>query len=497
MWLLTVFSLLATTLAFTPYVPTQGWTYYIEANRASAWPSCQYRFLSYPSSCDDINLWNGAGINQQVTLEPTSYGDSTFFLKLSCGKYLSYPGDCNQHKVDTWGQAGINQAFRFVPSGSGPFEYFLEAYGRQNCPFKWLSFPVACTSNKPDLLDLWSGAGAEQTFRIHPAATKNPIRHQWNSNSPCADPFFWYSKNTSKYQAVCTGGKLGLLQGDTIGPLALFKSIGQALGGSPPPWDRRENARWAPENIEVTIGQNQYNVIFFANEADDGKHRVGWSYSIRGPRPDSWDFYAPNFMDLGGAPGGDIDAHVFHDGPSYYLVWKTDDNNVGDRVTRIWVQQLSFSAAQDSSSAVPKLNVGLVGQRREVLDSTGLWWSDSWVSGGSLIEGPEVVKNGGYYYLFFASGKYCEASYMEGVARSTNIFGPYEKMLIPLLSTGIVGNVNNQKLLGPGHSSYLQDIRTQDWFTVFHASTGADAQCVRYPFITRITFANGWPHAEF
>ena len=40
------------------------------------------------------------------------------------------------------------------------------------------------------------------------------------------------------------------------------------------------------------------------------------------------------------------------------------------------------------------------------------------IAGGSLIEGPELVHRGDYYYLFFAAGKYCQESYSEGVARS-------------------------------------------------------------------------------
>lgn len=82
--------------------------------------------------------------------------------------------------------------------------------------------------------------------------------------------------------------------------------------------------------------------------------------------------------------------------------------------------------------------------------------SASWTvltPGGSLVEAPEIIKVGAYYYLFFAAGMFCQASYAEGglyarfgcisllgVARSTSLFGPYEKLLVPFLSTGIVGN---------------------------------------------------------
>ena len=89
-----------------------------------------------------------------------------------------------------------------------------------------------------------------------------------------------------------------------------------------------------------------------------------------------------------------------------------------------------------------------------VMDSEGLWWVDSWIEGGSLIEGPQVIKREvhawhkntarppvslcrglsaqGVYYLFFASGRYCEEDYAEGVGRSASLFGPYEKAPAPL-----------------------------------------------------------------
>lgn len=60
-----------------------------------------------------------------------------------------------------------------------------------------------------------------------------------------------------------------------------------------------------------------------------------------------------------------------------------------------------------------------------------------------MIEGPELVKSGNYYYLFFAAGKFCQDTYTEGVARSTNIFGPYEKMQSPVLNNGIVGKAKD------------------------------------------------------
>jgi hypothetical protein len=439
-------------------------------------------------------MWNAAGINQQFTFEAVPGTSDTFYLKTSCGRYVSYPGDCTQDKVDTWPDAGVNQAFRFSPSSTdGAYEYFIEALGRDNCTLKWLSFPVPCTTNKPDLLDLWSAAGPDQTFRIHPVSAANPVVHHWNDKNPCADPFAWYSNATSNFELLCTSGGLDLSASPQMNPNIDFSSLGQALSGNNVPGWANNGNRWAPENIEVMIGNTLFNVIFWAQFISaENTHRIGWVSSATGPLPGKWDNFASNHLFVGQASGGDIDAHVFYDkaANSHYLVWKTDDNSVGMTYTRIWAVKLAFSAN-------PNLSVSLAGTPTVILDSTGLWWSDSWVAGGSLIEGPEIIFNGGYYYLFFASGKYCEASYMEGVARSRNVLGPYEKMLIPFLSTGIVGKSNNQKLLGPGHASFVQDLNG-NWNSVWHASTGADSACQRYPFVSSFKFtSNGWPYADF
>lgn len=44
-----------------------------------------------------------------------------------------------------------------------------------------------------------------------------------------------------------------------------------------------------------------------------------------------------------------------------------------------------------------------------------------------------------------------------GVARSKNVLGPYEKMLTPVLATGLVGiGPDGSKLIGPGHATFVR-----------------------------------------
>jgi arabinan endo-1,5-alpha-L-arabinosidase len=163
---------------------------------------------------------------------------------------------------------------------------------------------------------------------------------------------------------------------------------------------------------------------------------------------------------------------------------------VGSSKTRIWAQQLSFS----------NTSVTQVGSPVQIMDSTGVWWINSWVAGGSLVEGPEVVYTNGWYYLFFAAGEYCTDSYTEGVARSKSLFGPYEKMLSPVLNNGIAGvavspsSGEKHQLVGPGHASIVK-MGDGTWRIVWHASIGEN--CDRYAFVTNLVFgSDGWPYVN-
>jgi hypothetical protein len=505
-WVL-VLAIVQWTVAYTPLNPTNGYVYTVEAARGSAWPSCPYRFLSFSSSCDNVDLWNGAGENQHWTFVSTGDGDNSFYLKSACG-YLSYPSDCsNTNTIDFWPENGINQKFRFIKGNNGQFDYYIEAVGRASCDHKYLSFPGPCTTSSSDKVDFWTGAGENQRFRLYPVASLTPAVQKPVTQWTCPDPFVWQSRgNTTDngFHITCTGG--GLHLGYSIDGSA-FSFDGDALGGTPADWAdiSYPDSRWAPENYNSPDGK--FNYLFFSDtQPKDEKHRIGYVVSRSGPKPNTYTEYSPSFLNLGMAAGGDIDGSIFEDPTNgrTYLIWKTDDNSVGSATTRIWLQELSFVQGAVTQVGPPKV----------VMDSTGLWWIDSWVSGGSLVEGPELIHYNGYYYLFFAAGKFCQDTYTEGVARSTSLWGPYEKMTAPLLTNGIVGvavanNGQHTQLIGPGHATIFP-IKTASarqygsqqsgkgasgWKMIWHASIGEN--CNRQAFSSNLQFtADGWPYVE-
>ncbi len=155
----------------------------------------------------------------------------------------------------------------------------------------------------------------------------------------------------------------------------------------------------------------------------------------------------------------------------------------------------------------------MVGSSTQLIDSTGLWW----IRAGSVttdgtpltpggISSPELIKYNGYYYLFYSAGDWCLSTFVTGVARSTNLFGPYEKMKVPLLSNGVVGRGRlqstdtAQQLLSPGAATILQ-LDADTFRIVYHAvlGTATAATCNnKYPYMNPLKFdANGWPYVEF
>jgi hypothetical protein len=428
-------------------------------------------------------LYNAVGSNQQWQFLDAGGGD--FYLKTNFGKYLSYNNDCSSSLLDLWTAAGVNQKFRFISSESTKFEYYLEATGRSNCDIKYVSFPSTCTTSSPDKISLSKSAGAEQKFRLFPVSSTHPVEHKIGTSFMCADPYVWYAD--AEYKIQCTGGGMALGHSASLDPAtSQFNYIGDCLGGNPAPWAAGGN-RWAPENYVTADGT--YNYIFFSDDQPDGVHRLGWARSATGAKVGAYSTYSPTYLNLGMAPGGDIDSTMFTDSDGKtYLVWKTDDNNVGSATTRIWTQELSFA-----NNTLTQIGAEVV-----LMDSSGLWWVPSFVSGGSLAEGPEMVFKDGYYYLFFAGGRYCTDSYVEGVARSKSFFGPYEKMTSPLLTTGIVGTAKSptsqhqERLIGPGHASIVHTAENA-WKIIYHASVGDN--CDRYSFIGDLAWGvDGWPY---
>ena len=187
-----------------------------------------------------------------------------------------------------------------------------------------------------------------------------------------------------------------------------------------PRWATRDF--WAPEIHKL----GERYVLFFSARHVDGDLAIGAASAddVLGPYRD---LGTPLLRD---ANPGVIDPHAFRaeDG-TLYLVWKLDGNANGTP-SKILIQPLRDDGLQ------------LRGAASELLSNTLAWE-------GNVVEGPWMIFEAGYYYLFYSGNDYGSAAYALGVARSTAPTSGFTKAERPILSSA-------GAWAGPGHGSIVR-----------------------------------------
>ena len=218
---------------------------------------------------------------------------------------------------------------------------------------------------------------------------------------------------------------------------------------------------WAPEIIEH---KGRY-YIYYVGRKKGGPLAVAVATAEKpeGPYTDHGVMVAQ--------PEGSIDAFAIDDeNGQRYLLWKNDGNS-RKQPTIIWAQKLNEEGTK------------LVGEMKELIRNDAPWE-------GAVIEGPFVVKHGGWFHLFYAGNACCGAgcNYAVGAARSRSLLGPYEKCpRNPILAA-------NEAWKCPGHGSIVQDEQGR-YFFMYHAySTKDHIFTGRQALIDEVKFgADGWP----
>ncbi len=100
--------------------------------------------------------------------------DGSYFIKASCGNYLSYVADCNNTAtVDLWYQPTYNQKFKFIAANSAQNQFYIEAVGRASViVIKLFSSSLKEGQNKLGHLFLFADLvnhifGFPKTWKIH------------------------------------------------------------------------------------------------------------------------------------------------------------------------------------------------------------------------------------------------------------------------------------------------------------------------------------------
>lgn len=165
------------------------------------------------------------------------------------------------------------------------------------------------------------------------------------------------------------------------------------------------------------------------------------------------------------------------------MIWKTDDN-AQNKPTHIFIREFDFTTLSFEESA----------ETVELLTSDRVWE-------GNVNEGPWMIKHDGWYFLFFSASGFDDPKYSVEVARSSSLFGPFEKKSTPILHTdwdlemyGV-----DSSFVGPGHCSVVWIEEKESWWMVYHAwefgKVGQDPG--RVMLIDEVVIGeDGWPRMK-
>lgn len=238
-----------------------------------------------------------------------------------------------------------------------------------------------------------------------------------------------------------------------------------AIFQAPPAWS--EQNYWAPELV-VDKGRN-FVVYTARKKVPEGPGKgplcvaVATASQVQGPYTDRGPLVCQ--------PLGSIDGAMIRDeNDKLFLIWK-EDGNSQSLPTNIWAQQLSEDGTQ------------------LLADKTSLILNDTpWE--GQLVEGPHIIRRGGWFYLFYAGSGCCgvDCNYGIGVARSQKLLSGWEKNPLNPIAR------NNLSFRCPGHGSVVTDTQGVDYF-LYHAYRATDSVYVgRQGMLDPIQWGtDGWP----
>jgi xylan 1,4-beta-xylosidase len=153
-----------------------------------------------------------------------------------------------------------------------------------------------------------------------------------------------------------------------------------------------------------------------------------------------------------------------------YLIWK-EDGNSRNQPTPIWAQRLNDDGTR------------LLDQPHELIHNDAAWE-------GGVVEGPYVLRHGGWFYLFYAGNGCCGAgcNYALGVARARSLPGPWQKNPANPILAG------NETWKCPGHGSIVQDQQGRCFFLYHAYSTVGTIFTGREAMLDEVKFGvDEWP----
>ncbi len=268
----------------------------------------------------------------------------------------------------------------------------------------------------------------------------------------------------STYYAYATNSVAGNIQIVMSTDLVHWTALGDALP-SLPAWATPDET-WAPavQQFGATFVL-YYAVRVAAPGGGDECLSVATATQPQGPFVDS----STGPLECQTALGGSIDPSPFVDSTGTpYLVWKS---NGGAGASAIWSEQLDAAGTGFAPGANPT----------QILVPSQTWE-------GGVIEAPDLVSNGGRYFLFYSGNDWMSADYAVGVATCAGPLGPCSKPLSgPILAS-------DSGMEGPGGETVFTGVSGATW--IAFDAWAPDA--VGYPnsralYIRPISFAGATP----
>jgi len=194
-----------------------------------------------------------------------------------------------------------------------------------------------------------------------------------------------------------------------------------------------------------------------------------------------------------------VSTNMSHGG--HFVVWSTDAG--GPWSEPLWI---------DAPGIDPSLFFGEDGRVYLTANSwphgpTGLWLSEISLATGRLItpphivwqgmgakspEGPHLFRRGTYYYMLAAEGG-TEAGHLVSVARSVDLWGPYESCPNnPILSHRSL----DQPIQSTGHGDMVKAHDGSWWLVFLGTRPGGYPPCHllgRETFLAPVSWKDGWP----
>ena len=269
----------------------------------------------------------------------------------------------------------------------------------------------------------------------------------------------WYVTHTSS--GVGNVGRYPILSSTD---LTTWTQVGYVFPPeSVPAWAKKAYSWWAPEIHHIG---NRFVAYFTCREDATSRFVVGAAIADKPEGP---------YKDVGkpilrNPDVGLIDVSFYHDARTnkQYLIWKEDQNDFNPpRPTPLKMSELTSDGLH------------LQGPTRELLRNDLPWE-------GVLVEAPNIIYHGGWYYLFYSGNIFTSDAYSVGVARSRNIWGPYEKKGDPILTS-------DEHFSGPAHQFVITDEKGA-WHLFYHARVKALGTTSRLLMHDMLEWTpDGWP----